>query len=187
MSTRSVIQVGDKAIYCHSDGYPDGVGAHLQRHYTDKDKAEKLVSHGAMSSIGAVIGDKVDFNDRAVTDGNLPDGSWGQCRFYHRDRGEDLSIIDPATLTDNPDSWPGTEYLYVYEDKLEAWLCYEITSKPRPGHEDADPGEMDWDEYCRARQTERVLTAIPEWHENETYSDYRQRLTREEAEATKAA
>ena len=40
-----------KAIYCHWDGYPEGVGAILAEHYQELDKVEELLSLGDFSSI----------------------------------------------------------------------------------------------------------------------------------------
>lgn len=51
MSTRCMIglEMPDKtikAIYCHYDGYPEGVGKTLQEHYADPDKVAKLMEMG---------------------------------------------------------------------------------------------------------------------------------------------
>lgn len=55
MATRSNInvKVGDvyHTIYCHFDGYPEGVGKTLVLNYNSQELAEKLVSFGDMSSI----------------------------------------------------------------------------------------------------------------------------------------
>lgn len=58
MSTRCMIgvEMGDstiKAIYCHYDGYPEGVGKTLQKHYADPDKAARLVEMGDLSVLGS--------------------------------------------------------------------------------------------------------------------------------------
>ena len=88
MSTRSAIGVmhGDKckAIYCHSDGYLSYNGKVLLANY-DSSKANQLVAMGDMSVLGKTIGEKIDFNDRMVYEG---DNIATQCRFYGRDRGE---------------------------------------------------------------------------------------------------
>ena len=57
MSTRSNVAVEDpntkeiKVIYVHSDGYPDGVGDVLLKHYNDYDSANMLVNKGSASYI----------------------------------------------------------------------------------------------------------------------------------------
>lgn len=59
MSTRCLIGVEyeDKTIrfiYCHSDGYIDGVGKTLKENYTDPDIVESLLSLGNISSLGRI-------------------------------------------------------------------------------------------------------------------------------------
>ncbi len=39
------------AIYCHFDGYPDGVGATLKEHYPCRNKIERLLSNGDISGL----------------------------------------------------------------------------------------------------------------------------------------
>lgn len=84
MSTRSLIarELPDNKIeyvYCHFDGYLDGVGRTLFNHYKDPDKVKTLISLGWLSSLGEEIGEKHDFETR-------PDN---QCTYYARDRGEE--------------------------------------------------------------------------------------------------
>ena len=107
MSTRSLIAVKkeDKsydAIYCHFDGYPEGVGAMLLENYNTKELVEKLISNGDMSSIGETT---------------------EKCVFYHRDREEELNIRSYKTKRDlnkaYKDSW--CEYLYIFNKGV--WYC----------------------------------------------------------------
>ena len=87
MGTRSRIGVmhGDKvkSVYCHWDGYPEHNGFILQNFY-DSVKANKLVSMGNLSSLGAEIGEAHDFHDNTDAD----DYKDTRCTFYGRDRGE---------------------------------------------------------------------------------------------------
>jgi hypothetical protein len=69
------------AIYSHWDGYPAGVGKTLQENYQAAYKIGKLVQMGDVSSLGAEIGEKQDFNDRSTQK-----DEW--TLFYGRDRGE---------------------------------------------------------------------------------------------------
>lgn len=83
MATRSTIAIqredGTVAqIYCHWDGYLDHNGSILHQHYQDPAKIEQLIALGDLSSLGAEIGTKHDFD-------NAPRG---ECNFYGRDRGE---------------------------------------------------------------------------------------------------
>jgi hypothetical protein len=82
MATRSTIgritEQGIESIYCHWDGYPDGVGATLREHYTSESKIEKLFNLGDLSALAEDIGKKQDFEKRTE----------GWCLAYGRDRGE---------------------------------------------------------------------------------------------------
>jgi hypothetical protein len=55
MATRSTIGIkeGDtvRAIYCHWDGYPSGVGLGLIDNYDSKAQAEALIAFGSISSL----------------------------------------------------------------------------------------------------------------------------------------
>ena len=111
MSTRSRIGIvrGDKveSIYCHFDGYPEGVGATLAEHWTTTEEVEALMSLGDLSALGVIIGEKHSFE---TPEGGRPgdEGQW--CLAYGRDRGEEGSEAAPGW----PDS--GQEYEYVFDD-----------------------------------------------------------------------
>jgi len=56
MATRSTIGIKTedgtiKAIYCHWDGYPEGVGAGLSQNYNSKEQAEALIALGGFSAL----------------------------------------------------------------------------------------------------------------------------------------
>ena len=127
MATRSVIAKLDsktkktKAVYCHNDGYLAHVGTVLDSHYQDESKVDELLSHGDVSSLNENIGEKLDFDDYKLF------FEKDQCRFYHRDRGEDLmfnefeSDIEYIEWAD--DVANGFIYLYAYG----AWYVYDNT------------------------------------------------------------
>ncbi len=74
-----------KSIYCHFDGYPEGVGATLQEHYFDREKVAALIELGAISFLEKEV---------APTGPHSFDSPQpGVVVAYHRDRGEDP--IDP--------------------------------------------------------------------------------------------
>lgn len=57
MSTRCLIARQNKnsvttGIYCHHDGYPDGVGSILNRHYTSAKSIDRLIRRGDISALG---------------------------------------------------------------------------------------------------------------------------------------
>lgn len=98
MATRSTIalefadgSVGQ--IYCHWDGYLDHNGKILLENYTDPFKLQELIDLGDLSSLGADIGEKHEF-DNPHKYGTPEWEAWqdakrGVCTFYGRDRGED--------------------------------------------------------------------------------------------------
>ncbi|AMM43919.1 hypothetical protein FDG95_gp356 [Pectobacterium phage vB_PcaM_CBB] len=106
MATRSNInvKVGDvyHTIYCHFDGYPEGVGKTLVLNYNSQELAEKLVSFGDMSSI--------DDSCDAPAGHSYDKPVKGHCVYYGRDRGEtgtDMKVSDKPRYEE--------EYCYVWE------------------------------------------------------------------------
>jgi hypothetical protein len=112
MSTRSRIAIENQdgtvdSIYCHFDGYVDGVGKTLFNHY-DREKLEKLLELGDISSLGTSTTDTV---------------------AYCRDRGEDLHF---TTFKDVEDLFSngfgsGIEYIYCLT-KHGIWLVNHCSS-----------------------------------------------------------
>ena len=83
MATRSTISlefadgtVGQ--VYCHWDGYLSNNGKILLESYQDPLKVRRLIDLGDLSTLGAVIGSKHNFD--MLTKG---------CTFYGRDRGDE--------------------------------------------------------------------------------------------------
>lgn len=102
MSTRSFISMkngdGYTAVYCHYDGYPEGVGKQLKENFTTEETVTDLIDLGNISYIED-----------------------GEPCAYHRDRGEDYSRNAPKNYiciqelrSEAKHSW--AEYLYVFED-----------------------------------------------------------------------
>ena len=109
MATRSTIAIElpngkIKSVYCHWDGYLSYNGKILQEHYTTAEKVEKLISKGAISSLGAEIGRKHDFNTSKE----------GWTKFYARDRGEDLQVDTFKDFDDYSRNVDGQEYDYLF-------------------------------------------------------------------------
>ena len=126
MATRSTIaKLGKngiiKAVYCHSDGYLEHNGKILNEYYKDESKVDELLAHGDISSLDQNIGEKLPFNDYMLFHEKK------QCRFYHRDRGEDKK--EAATLggenelvklaTEECDA----EYIYMFA--FGSWYVYD--------------------------------------------------------------
>jgi hypothetical protein len=111
MATRSRIAIEKqdgtvKSIYCHFDGYVDGVGKTLFNHY-DKEKLEKLIELGDISVL------------KESTENTVA---------YHRDRGEDLhttSYLSVEGLFENGFN-SGEEFVYCLT-KDGTWIFKEDT------------------------------------------------------------
>ena len=114
MATRSSIAMktsyGIRSIYCHHDGYPEGVGFILSQYYQDPAKISKLLDLGDISYLDREIGEqKQDFNNPTL----------GFTLAYGRDRGE---AGTGAIHHSNVERWAGhrvssgCEYGYLWED-----------------------------------------------------------------------
>lgn len=87
MATRSTISVVTKegqinSIYCHHDGYVDGVGLTLMNHYNSYELASELVGGGDLSVLGSKI--KPDL----TCDHTFENPQQGVCFYYGRDGQE---------------------------------------------------------------------------------------------------
>lgn len=112
MSTRSdIIALGAdgkwRRIYCHHDGYLEGVGLTLYNNYREQTKIDTLMALGDLSSLGAEIGGKHDFGKDAGD----------TCTAYGRDRDEtDIEAKVGDTLQAVwPEEGTWTEYTYVWD------------------------------------------------------------------------
>ena len=108
MSTNSRIAIQKKdgtikSIYCHWDGYPNGVGKTLLEHYKGVRKVNSLIALGSISSL--------EKNIKPTLTSHSFDHKESNCTVaYHRDRGEELQIDEynkqwEWTLYDNCEEW----------------------------------------------------------------------------------
>lgn len=110
MATRSTIGILNDdgtvhGIYCHWDGYYSNNGRILWEHYIDEPKVRELIALGSLSSLGANIGTKHDFNNASDDD----------CNAYGRDRGEE--DVDATVYSSEDEFWKnGQEYDYLYKN-----------------------------------------------------------------------
>jgi hypothetical protein len=107
MSTRSRIAIENQdgsvtSIYCHFDGYTDGVGKMLEKWYTTQAKVEALIELGNISSL--------DMTPTSTV-------------AYARDRGEDLvqSKYNRVEALFDMGFNSGVEYIYCFT-KSGQWL-----------------------------------------------------------------
>lgn len=130
MSTRCLIakQVAPgryRTIYCHSDGYPDGVGRILLSHYTHETKIDQLLDLGDISVLDKYIDpdpNKVHgFGYSKIGDRYLANRQDGVTLAYCRDRGDfgtgarvySLKELDMAHV----------DYVYIF--KNGTWRYFE--------------------------------------------------------------
>jgi hypothetical protein len=140
MGTRSTIAVKHgnriKAVYCHWDGYIDGVGATLYEHYQASPKANNLIALGNISSLQAEIGEQHAFSkfDTPGIEMRVHNDDW--CTFYSRDRGEEgqefKSFGSEAEWIDYYDGL-GAEYYYIMDNGV--WYVSAYRKEFEPLHE----------------------------------------------------
>lgn len=121
MSTNSIIAILENTgevtgIYCHWDGYPEGVGATLYHHYQDLDKIRDLVSLGSISSLH----ENVFPTDPSHSFDN-PQA--GVTVAYHRDRGEDFEQIKTniSNFGNECSKYFSVVYIYLYVVDKAKW------------------------------------------------------------------
>lgn len=114
MSTRSdiIVHRADDQwvrIYCHWDGYLEGVGKTLHEHYDSQERAEELVSQGDISSLGPRC-DKPEGH-------SFGSPAEGCTVYYGRDRGETETMgkVGPSLQTVWPPAPTWTEFTYVWD------------------------------------------------------------------------
>jgi hypothetical protein len=106
MATRSRIAIENQdgtvdSIYCHWDGYLEGVGKTLFNHY-DREKLEKLLELGDLSSLEETLEYTI---------------------AYHRDRGEDLHFKTFKDIEDLfTNGFNSTEEFIYCLNKDGVWL-----------------------------------------------------------------
>ena len=112
-----------KHIYCHFDGYPENNGVILIDHYKDREKIERLIALGDISSLAENV--EPDPNKEHSFDGAKQDDV---VVAYGRDRGETDVEAREGSLQDMANSgW--IEYIYVYSLDNK-WLYADTYYKP---------------------------------------------------------
>lgn len=117
MSTRSNIAILNEdnsitSIYCHFDGYIDGVGKLLYDHYNTRDKVIKLIENG-----------DITYLDESC---ECPDGHSfktpkdGYTVYYGRDRNE-MGCEPISFHKDELDHYFNNDYGYVFYSETNEW------------------------------------------------------------------
>ena len=114
MATRSIISIKNDdstytSVYCHTDGYPEGVGHTLKEFYKDEDRIRELFSYGNMSSLDELISE----SERALDETYLDNVTV----FFGRDRGEtdqEAVIVPNKKALKELATDMGCEYIYIF-------------------------------------------------------------------------
>lgn len=124
MSTRSMIGICDtqgkvRAIYCHCDGYPSYNGRILIEHYNTRDRVEKLIALGNISSLA----------EKLEPDPEKPRNSQKVVFAYARDNGEDLEIAEfdsvrKFLLENSENVW--IEWCYLFDTNIGQWYVADM-------------------------------------------------------------
>lgn len=120
MSTRSNIAIKEKdgkvkVVYCHFDGYYDGVGKTLLEHYNSEKLARQIIETGDFSSL---VDNPDELAKEAYKDGN-PARTYNSVKEYNDALRGDVWI----------------EFVYMWDVESAGWLCFYHTNthgcKPR--------------------------------------------------------
>lgn len=126
--TRSQVGIIDKngnitSSYVHYDGYPQGVGKTLQKHYNGA-KTKQLLKIAGKSGI-SVLGKDI----KGAPDHSFENPVDGQTIFYGRDRGEkggDMMAKGNMNKLEkylkDADSKYDAEYVYLYDMNDNNWV-----------------------------------------------------------------
>ena len=99
-----------KYIYCHFDGYPEGVGECLTINWKDSRKINALLSKGDLNSLGSKLKDKNKSNSRLHT------------QFSEYSENHQLvSKLDYESSSWLEKDWWDIEYIYLFIDGK--WHC----------------------------------------------------------------
>ena len=124
MSTRCAIIVkvtNDvyKGIYCHWDGYEDGVGKTLKTNFNTKRDALEIVELGACSAIADCV------RIKPLGKHTYQNPEAGTIIAYARDRGEEYCVVSGKTWKDVA-SELNQEIIYTWEDDKNGWVTVNL-------------------------------------------------------------
>lgn len=96
MSTHCMIGIKEennvRAIYCHHDGYPKGVGKVLLDFYKEERKVRQLLELGSISSLGAFPISEAEFGKKYMPDRDID--TYVACDDYAAEEGIEENEAD---------------------------------------------------------------------------------------------
>jgi len=122
MATRSAIGFVEHdgsvhAIYCHWDGYLEGVGDTLLKHYNDTYKVLDLLELGDISSLREELGVKHPFSCHMtnLSPQAYEDAYGKMTTAYGRDRGENCPAKDFPDAKAFRSHYSDCDFFYLYD------------------------------------------------------------------------
>jgi len=132
-----------KFVYCHYDGYTEGVGATLLESYNTPELVSELLSFGDMSFLASEIYLSSDTHSFDTPERNVT-------VFYNRDRGESENDARFATIEEwHKEHSSCIDYLYLFS--AGRWFVKNVTEG------------LSWD---------LVANCLPEYSASVTGEDY---------------
>ena len=114
MATRSFICAEDDSgmicgVYCHFDGYPEHHAPILKEYYNIFETVHELIDLGSLSCLDKTI---------------------ESCTAYHRDRGEELDVLEFDSQDGLKEVWDmlGVEFVYLFTIK-DGWKMSSYSNK----------------------------------------------------------
>lgn len=130
-ATRSHVGVVDKngnitSTYVHLDGYPNGVGQTLKKHY-DGRKTKQLLKIAGQSGVSVL-----DKDIKGAPGHTFDNRVKGQTLFYGRDRGDKGGNMIEKGNASKLEKYlqsvaeTGAEYAYLYDENGNNWVYADL-------------------------------------------------------------
>ena len=126
-----------KSVYCHFDGYPEGVGETLKKHYQNPEDVEKVLELGDLSSLGEFYNEGLAKKKWAMYEGEtLTDEEKERLKVAtipYKDRGE--KNVE-ARVDDNVYEFMrkigncGEDYTYLFAKDYTGVYTWQVCESP---------------------------------------------------------
>ncbi|WP_152598142.1 hypothetical protein [Bifidobacterium cuniculi] len=117
-----------RSVYCHNDGYPEGVGRILVENYKTVERVEAVMKLGALSSLGrepvSFTREEYDAFGREMTEEELS----AKCLSYKGWRDDDVpadEVEGRGEYVDFNCADGDIEYLYLFDAGSAVWRVHE--------------------------------------------------------------
>ena len=147
MGTRCVIALEKAdasvdAVYCAMDGYPEGVGATLHRHYQSRNNVAKLMELRALNSLGATPEEPINYWDTGTPTGD-PDRTFKMLQEHcviHPNRPDLWEELQCSSTVQLEQMLRNSQFRHAYLWSGDHWMYLSRpTWAPRPLADVLDP------------------------------------------------